>query len=809
MTASIESSSTSPPALPISSLRRTCDLSSLRFERSDQLQDPPPHLGQQRATDAIRFAIQMADDSFNAVVLGPDGSNRHGLAAELVRDAASTRPPPEDWCYVNNLEDQERPRALSFPAGEGAAFRDDLRHLIEDLRLAIPAAFEGDEYRGQLKAIDSAMESELEERQQALEERAARENIGIMQTPTGFVLAPLREGKVIDEDDFRKLPEEERGKIQEDIRHLTQELQAQIEQMPQLRKRHREEIKQLNRTVTSHAVSVLLHEVKDKYASLPEVTTFLDAIERDIIENAEHFRELQASPHPFPALDASRLYERYEVNLLVHHEADAGAPVVYEPNPAYQNLIGRIEHKAEMGALLTDYRLVRAGALLRANGGFLILDIERLLTRPFVWEALKQALFARQVRIESPGDTWGLVSTATLRPDPIPLRLRVILIGERRLYDLLCRYDSEFGELFKVAADLEDELPRSEDNDNAYARLVAARIRQAGLLPFDRQAVERVVEERARDAEDSERLSLYMRSLNDLLAQADHWARHRGASVVETRDLDQAIEEHERRLSRIQMRVLDEMRRETLLIDTSGSRIGQINGLSVAEFAGYRFGHPVRITATTRMGTGDLVDIEREVDLGGAIHSKGMLILSSALAARYAPSAPFSLQGSVVFEQSYGGVEGDSASVAELCALLSSLSRVPILQNLAVTGSVNQHGRVQVVGGINEKVEGFFDLCKARGLDGSHGVIIPRENVNHLMLKQEVVKAVGDGQFAVYSMSTIDDALTVLTGVPAGERDERGEFPPGSVNFKVERQLLQYAETRKEFGEHTESNGHG
>jgi lon-related putative ATP-dependent protease len=795
--------------LPIGSLRRVCDLSAMRFELSDQLPDALPHLGQQRATDAIRFAIQMADDGYNAVVIGPDGSHRHGLAAELARDAASTRPPPEDWCYVNNLTDPERPRSLRFPAGIGVAFRDDVQHLIEDLRLAIPSAFEGEEYRTQLKAIESAMESDLEERQQALEERAAKENINMLQTPTGFVLVPVHKGKVIDEDEFRKLPDEQRENIQEAIRRLTQELQAQLEHMPQLRKKHREEIKQLNRKVTSHAVGVLLRELKDRYRSLPDVVAFLDAIERDIIENAEQFQEPQTSPLPFLARDASRLYERYEVNVLVHHEADAGAPVVYEPNPAYQNLIGRIEHRAEMGALLTDYRLVRAGALLRANGGFLILDVERLLTRPFVWDALKQALFARQVRIESPGETWGLVSTTTLRPDPIPLRLKVILIGERRLYDLLCRYDSEFGELFKVAADLEDELPRSEDNDNAYARLVAARIRQSSLLPFDRRAIERVIEERARDAEDSERLSLHMRSLNDLLAQADHWARQRGAAVVETQDLDRVIKERVRRLDRIQKRILEEMRRETVLIDTAGSRIGQINGLSVAEFAGYRFGHPVRITATTRMGTGDLVDIEREVKLGGAIHSKGVLILSSALAARYAPSTPFSLQGSVVFEQSYGGVEGDSASVAELCALLSSLSRVPILQNLAVTGSVNQLGRVQVVGGINEKVEGFFDLCKARQLDGSHGVIVPLENVKHLMLKHEVVKAVEDGLFAVYAMRTIDDALTVLTGVPAGERDDRGEFPPGSVNFRVEQQLLQYAESRKAFAEHAKANNHG
>jgi lon-related putative ATP-dependent protease len=806
-----ESTNVSPPdafRLQGKQLRRTCNLAGLGFERSDQLPAGQPHLGQQRATDAMRFAMEMTDDGYNVTVLGPRGSHRHGLAQALARDAAVSKPPPADWCYVNNFSDPEHPHVLNFPAGRGRKFRDDMRRLIEELRLALPAAFEGEEYRNQLKAIEAAMEAELEEQQKSLEELAAKKGIGVMRTPTGYVLAPISNGKVIDEKEFAKLPAARRDEIQDAIRQLSERLQAQIEQMPQLRKRHREKVRELNREVTSHAAGVLIAEVKEKYRDLPAVVGFLDEIQRDIIGNAEQFHKPPVSPFPFLAGDSSRLLDRYEVNLVVSNNAESTAPVIYEPNPGYQNLIGKIEHQAEMGTLITDYRFVRAGALLRANGGYLLLDLQRLLTLPFAWEALKQALFAKRVRIESPGEAYGLMSTTTLRPEPIPLNVKIILIAERWLYYLLCAYDSECGELFKVAADLEDELPRSSDNDHAYALLIAERARTSGLLPFDRSAVERAIEQSARKAEDAERLSMHMRFLNDLLSEADYWARHRASEVVEARDLDRAVDENVQRLDRVRTNIMDAIQRNTLLIDTTGSRTGQVNGLSMVELGEFRFGHPVRITATTRMGTGDVVDIEREVELGGAIHSKGVLILSSALSSRYARHVPLSLHASVVFEQSYGGVEGDSASVAELCALLSSLSDVPVLQNFAVTGSVNQLGRIQVVGGINEKIEGFFDVCKTRNLDGTHGVIIPRENVKHLMLRHEVVRAVEEGAFSVYAVQTIDEALSILTAMPAGERDEHGEFPAGSVNLKVEQQLLRYAELRKKFAEDS-GHAHG
>jgi lon-related putative ATP-dependent protease len=785
--------------VPVEDLRPLCEPSGIEFESSDQLPSGTRHLGQQRAIDAIRLGIQIESDGHNVFVLGPPGSHRHGLAEELAKEHAAKKKAPNDWCYITNFTNPEKPHTLSFPTGRGEIFRQDMSDLIDELRLSIPATFEGEDYRNQLKAVEAATQKEVEERWQDLEDHASSKGIGVLHTPTGYVLAPVKDEKVVDEEEFSKLPEAERVEIQEAIHILSEELQTHIEHMPQLQKKHRERVKALNREVTEHAVGVLLSDLRAQYEDLPAVVSYLDEVQQNIIENGEDFRSPDASSLPFLSRDTSRSFDQYEVNLVVSNKKDAAAPVIFEPNPNYTNIIGKVEYRAEMGALLTDFRMIRAGALLAANGGYLILDMQRILNRPFVWEALKQALFAKQVRIESPGETYGFVSTSTLQPDPIPLDIKVILVGERWLYYLLCVYDSEFNDLFKIAADLDDDLPRNDENVEAYLLLVADRIRERKLLPFSRDAMQKVMEQRARRAEDSERLSMHMRSLEDLLTQSDYWARQRGTEQVVASDVSKAIKEIARRLGRTQERIAEAIQRDTLLIDTDGACVGQVNGLSVIDLGEFRFGFPVRITATTRIGAGKVVDIEREVELGGAIHSKGVMILSAALSSRYASEVPLSLHGNVVFEQSYGGVDGDSASVAELCALLSSLSGVPIRQNLAVTGSINQLGRVQVIGGVNEKIEGYFDICSERGLDGSHGVIIPRDNIKHLMLREDVVEAVAQGQFSVFAVSDIDEALSILTGVEAGRRDENGEFPQDSVNRRVEMQLVRYAELRRNF----------
>jgi len=789
-------------AVPGGDLRRVCEPLAIDTEVGEKKPATAAYLGQKRAIDAIRFGIQMEREGYNVFVLGPLGSHRHGLVEELAKERAAEKGAPDDWCYINNFSDPERPRALRLPAGRGVEFRDRIRALIEEIRLAVPAAFESDDYSNQLKALEAETQKEVEEQWRSLHEQAAREGIAVLQTPTGYVLAPLSDDKVIDDKEFDKLPKARRKEIKKAIKVLSEELKARIETMPKLRKRHHERVRELDQSVTAHAVSVLLDDLKKTYEPFLNVISYLDEVQQDIIENAQDFRRSEEPALPFLSHDSSALFATYEVNLVVSNELGASAPIVYEPNPSYPNLIGKVEHRAEMGALLTDFRMIRSGALLQANGGYLVLDIHRVLGRPFVWEALKQALFTKQVRIESPAETLGFAGTTMLKPEPIPLDLKIMLIGERWLYYLLCAYDPEFSGLFKVAADLDDDVERSLGNVEAYARLISERVQQRDLLRFSREAIQRVIEQRARHAEDSERLSMHMRSLDDLLMQADHWARRRDADHVDVEDVIEAIRQRDRRLDRVQSKVVDAIKRGTLLIDTSGECVGQVNGLSVVDLGESRFGHPMRITATTRVGTGDVVDIEREVKLGGAIHSKGVLILSAALSARYAPDVPLSLHGSVVFEQSYGGVEGDSASVAELSALLSSISAVPIRQNLAVTGSINQLGRVQAVGGINEKIEGFFEICRERGLDGSHGVIIPRDNVKHLMLKEEVVDAVQNNQFRVYAVQHIDEAVAVLTDTVAGERDENGQFPEGTVNRKIEDQLIKYAKGRKQFSDH-------
>jgi len=787
--------------VPVSQLRRVCPPLTIDPESGEKAPAMSAYLGQERAINAIRFGIQMEHDGYNVFVLGPLGSARHGLIEELAKEPARKKGAPDDWCYINNFSDPERPRALRLPAGEGSKFRDNMQALTEEIRLAIPAAFESDDYGNQLKALEAETQKELEGLWSSLQEQAASEGIALLQTPTGYVLAPVSDDKVIDDKEFDKLPEEKRKEIKKSIERLSEELKARIETIPKLRKVHHERVRTLDRDVTAHAVSVLLEDIKQKYQGLPAVLGYLEEVQTDIIENAQEFRRTEEPALPFLSYDSTALFASYEVNLIVSNESDAAAPIIYEPNPSYPNLVGKVEHRAEMGALLTDFRLVRSGALLQANGGYLVLDVHRVLGRPFVWEALKQALLTRQVRIESPAETLGFASTTTLKPEPIPLDLKILLIGERWLYYLLCVYDKEFSSLFKVAADFDDDVERSASNVEAYARLIAERVRESELLPLSAAAIARVIEQRARYADDSERLSMHMRSLDDLLVQADYWARRRGADQVAIEDVTEAIRQRDNRQDRIQKKLVDAIKRETLLIDTTGECVGQVNGLSVTDLGEYRFGHPVRITATTRVGKGDVVDIEREVKLGGAIHSKGMMILSAALAARYAPDVPLSLHGSVVFEQSYGGVEGDSASVGELCALLSSISGVPIRQSFGVTGSVNQLGRVQAVGGINEKIEGFFAVCKERGLDGSHAVIIPRDNIKHLMLTEAVVEAVQNNLFSVYAVQTIDEAVAALTGMTAGERDKGGEFPADTLNRLVEDKLIQFASRRKQFSE--------
>ena len=787
--------------LPVSQLRRSCDLASLPFETTDALDDLAEPFGQERARQAIEFGIGIQRPGYNLFVLGPSGAGKQTLLREMIGRQAVTQARPPDCGYVFDFEHPHQPRALRLPAGRGAALRADMRRLVEELLAAIPGAFDSDEYRARIDQINTEIAEHNEQALSRLTGVAASDGIALIRTPTGFSLAPTKDGGVLTTEQFEALPPERQAAIEKSMASLQERLDQLIHEALRSRRKQRERVRELNRDVARSTVGVLTEDLKQRYADLPEVLTHLAAVEHDVIENIDDFRrasELQGQPTGGPDMQPPS-FRRYEVNLLLDHGQLEGAPLVFEDNPTYQNLLGRIEHIAQFGALITDFTLIKAGALHRANGGYLLLDAHKLLTQPFAWEGLKRALTTRSLRIDSLAQMYSMVSTISLEPEPIPLDVKVVLFGERIWYQLLFDYDPDFGELFKVAVDFDDEVESSDANQVRLARLIATIGRRQALLPLTRTAVARVIEQRARDIEDNERLSAHMQSLIDLLTEADFIARQRNHREIDREHVDAAIDAQLTRAGRISEQMRQSILRGTLMIDTEGSKPGQVNGLAAFSVGGKHFAHPTRITASTRIGDGQVIDVQREVQLGGPIHSKGVLILSSFLAARFSARNPHSLRASIVFEQVYSEVEGDSASAAELCALLSSLAGIPILQSVAITGSVNQYGELQPIGAVNEKIEGFFDVCKARD-SGVHAVVIPRANVKNLMLRDDVVEAAGRGEFQVYAASTIDEAIGILTGVPAGERSPLGDFPAGSVNRAVAERLDQYSTIRQSFG---------
>jgi len=814
-----------PRELAPEALRRACDPGQFAFETTAELKNSfetagelkktAEVLGQGRAVEAIRFGIGIAREGYNLFAMGREGMGRRTIVRAFLERDAPRREVPPDWCYVFNFEVAHRPKAIPMPPGRAQKFQADMAHLVEDLRTAIPAVFESDEYRNRRQEIESNLGEHQESAIGTVGEHAKAQGIALLRTPAGFGFAPIKGDGVMGPKEFAKLPEDEQKRLEGAIAELQKELEHAIHEMPKWRREAQRGLRELNREVIRAVVASLIEELKTAYADIAQVVQYLAAVQADVLDHAEAFQQSKDGETPtlfgipLPQADTSETtLRRYQVNVLIAHEPaqdGGGAPIVYEDNPTHANLIGRIEHIAQMGTLVTDFTLIKPGALHRANGGYLILDALKVLTQPFAWEVLKRALRSREIRTESLGQALSLISTVSLEPEPIPLDVKVVLVGDRRLYYLLHEYDPEFGELFKVAVDFEDDVARSPETDAHYAQVIAGIAQREQLRPLDRGAVARAIERGARVADDAERLSLNMRGLADLLREADYWASVAGRSVIGTEDVQHAIDTGERRTGRIRERLREEMLRGTLLIDSAGTRVGQVNGLAVAELGGFAFGMPRRITARARFGSGRVLDIERESELGGPIHSKGVLILSGFLAGRYVPNEPLSLAASLVFEQSYGGIEGDSASSAELYALLSALADLPIRQSIAVTGSVNQQGDVQAIGAVNEKIEGFFDLCVARGLNGEQGVLVPAANVQHLMLRADVIEAVGAGRFHIYPVSTIDQGIEQLTGVPAGERGPGGVYPPGSVNARVERRLADFAARGKAAGSERQS----
>ncbi|HQS82065.1 MAG TPA: ATP-binding protein [Thiobacillus sp.] len=786
-------------------LYRACDTGHFTFTTTAELDDLSEGIGQMRAIDAAHFGIGMRHAGYNLYVMGPPGSGKRYLVRQLLDRRVGTEAKPADWCYVHNFSQQHKPRAIRLLAGMGTRFHADMQQLVSELQATIPAVFEGDEYRRRLAQIDE----EYGERQARafveVGEEAGKLGVTLLRTPNGFSFAPAKGDEVMSPEDYEKLPQEEKERFERDIGSLQEKLEKVIRQVHQWRRERLERVRKLNEEAVLFAVGHLIDDLRGNYADYPAVCSYLDEVQQNVIESMDEFHHPREAQTGLAALTREPPdFNRFRVNLLVGRDGTEGAPVVYEDHPTYQNLIGRVEHIAQLGALVTNFLQIKPGALHQANGGYLLLDAIKLLTQPFSWEGLKRALSTHEIRIESLGQMYSLVSTMSLEPEPIPLDAKVILIGNRLLYYLLAQYDPEFGELFKVAADFEDEVVRSADNDLLYARLVGTLVRRDKLHPFDRDAVARVIEHSARRAEDAEKLSTHVQSLADLVREADYWAAQEKREVVTRADVERAIQAQIKRSDRLRERSHEAILRGILHIDTDGERVGQVNGLSVFQLGDFSFAQPSRITANTRLGDGELVDIQREVKLGGSIHSKGVLILSSFLAARYAAEQPLSLAASLVFEQTYGQVEGDSASVAELCALLSSLANVPIRQSLAVTGSVDQFGRVQAIGAVNEKIEGYFDICNQRGLTGRQGVLIPASNVAHLMLRQDVVDAAKAGRFHVYAVETVDQALELLTGVAVGTPDAEG-----SLDQRVAQRIKHLAELRRKYAKKAESGSGG
>jgi len=786
-----------PHALAAEQLYRACTAESLPFETTATLEPLEEPLGQQRALEALELGTGLHRDGYNMFVLGSTGLGRHTVVREFLARLAGERPPPSDWCYVNNFRAPHRPRALQLPAGTGERLRADMARAIEELLVVIPTTFQSDEYRERTQELAKRFGEREEQAIEALGEKARAQGIALLRTPAGFTLAPVREEQVLGPREFAKLSKEEQQQVEQAVGVLKEHLKTLLGKMPAWQRESQEALKELNRQMIDDAVGALFTELRQRYQAFEPVTEFLDAVRADVMDNVDAFRpnaESSVTENPRNRVDE---FPQYTVNVLVDNADARGAPVVYEDNPTYSNLVGRVEHAANFGALFTNFTLIKPGALHRANGGYLVLDAMRLLSQPFAWESLKRVLRSRELRVESIERLMSLLGTTSLEPEAMPLDLKIVLCGERLLYYLLREHDDEFGLLFKVAADFSEDLPRDDGNTLLYARLIARLVRNDGLRALERDAVARVIEHCARRVEDSDRLSLHTGTLLDLLRESDYRAEQAAAETIGRAHVQQAIDASLRRLDQARERLHESILRDVHVIDTGGERVGQVNGLSVYLLGDYAFGQPVRISATARLGGAGVLDIEREVELGGRLHSKGVLILAAFLGDRYARDQPLPLSASLVFEQSYGAVDGDSASAAELCALLSSLGRLPLRQALAITGSVDQHGNVQAIGGVNEKIEGFFDICAARTLDGTHGVIIPRANLGHLMLRADVVEAVAGGRFAVHAVANVDEAMTLLTGVAAGVADADGVYPLDSVNGRVQARVVELNALRK------------
>ena len=761
-------------------------------------------IGQDRALRALNLGLGIGEKGFNVYVAGPPGTGKTTAVRNFLEAIAKNRPAPPDWCYVNNFHNSYEPLCLQLPTGRAKTFRKDLDNFIEEAKRSVPRALQSDEFQSKREGLIKGAEERRNKILSDLGDEAERSGFTIQATHLGVTLIPVLNGKPISDEELASMPDHVKKEMDQKRAGLEGKFGEAMKRVATLEKETRSALRKLSDDAIHYAIGFLMDTFQKSYEDIPEVVNYLKDVRADILENYELFagpQEPATEGQPAAPWMRELPFRRYKVNVVVDNSQLKGAPVVFEENPTYLNLFGRIEKEAQFGSLTTDFTLVKGGSIHRANGGYMVLPVESLLTNPLSYDGLKRALRNSKIAIEEAYERLGFMTTKTLTPQPIPLDIKVILVGQPHFYQLLLAYDTEFREFFKVKADFDTTIDRNKENLRRYASFVCTLCEKEGLKHLEASAIAKVVEHGSRLAEDQKKLSTRFAEVADLIREANYYATQEKSEYINASHVTKALEEKVYRSNLIQQKILEMIQRGLYLIDTSGTRTGQVNGLSVIGLGDFEFGRPSRVTASIGLGREGLLDIEREAKMGGPIHTKGVLILGGYLANKYAQNKPLSLSARLVFEQSYEGVEGDSASSTELYAILSALADAPIKQNIAVTGSVNQRGEVQAIGGVNEKIEGFFEVCKLKGLKGDESVMMPKSNVQDLMLKEEVVKAVKDGKFHIYPVSTIDEGIEILTGVKAGERRKDGAFEPNTLNERVDRRLKVMAETLTRFAE--------
>ncbi|MEK7773688.1 MAG: ATP-binding protein, partial [Deltaproteobacteria bacterium] len=789
--------------LQAESLRWRCRPDVFSFETTEDLPALEEIIGQARALRSIEFGLGITGHNYNIFVLGEGGTGKSTTVKDIIEKKARAESVPDDWCYVFNFSDPDSPQALNLPPGKGSDLAGEMEELVESLRRDIPKVFESKDYE---KHRDEIIEGQ-QERTRALffrlEQKAMEKGLVLKKSVSGLSVVPARNGKAMSHDEFEALPNDKKAAIEEDLKIFQDRLSDAIREARVIEKDTKERINALDREVVQYVVNPLANELLEKFRDFPGVVDFVNLVKENVLGNIDDFRTREEQAIAIGAFKLPKQepsFERYRVNLMVNNRETAGAPVVYETNPTYYNLFGRIEYRVQFGVASTDFTMIRAGSIHKANGGYLIVNAIDILRNIFVYDSIKRMIKNGEIRIEDVWEQYRLVSTTTLKAAPIPVNIKFVMIGDPFIYYLLYNLDTEYRKLFKVKADFDTVMPRDDGNVFKYALFAAARCRANGLIPFDRTGVARIVEYGCRLAGDQERLSARFNEIENLMTEASYWAKTAGASAVSGAHVETAERERIYRNSKIEDKLRDYIKEDTIMVSTDGMAVGQVNGIAVLDPGDYAFGKPSRITARTFMGDSGVVNIEREVKLSGRIHNKALMILTSFLGERHGQGFPLTLSASICFEQLYDEIEGDSATLSETYALLSSLSGLPIDQGVAVTGSMNQKGEVQPIGGVNEKIEGFFEVCSAKGLTGRQGVIIPRRNVRNLMLKKEVIDAVAAGRFHIYPIDMVDDGIEILTGIAVGERAKDGKYPEGTVNNLVEARLLSLAKSYKEFG---------